>query len=139
MKTFSSVLAPLSASLLATALLAACSTAKVRILPGEDGVNRVVSRDIERDGAEEEAAKEAQEYCADRGQQMVVVREEKTNYEGSMNEDTRKAARNASKAAVILGGHVGPISDAGTAGYAMTSDRDYKAEFTFRCKPITAR
>jgi hypothetical protein len=122
----------------------ACSTAKVRILPGEDGVNRVVSRDIEKDDAEEAAVKQARKYCDEQGRQMYVVKEDKTNYQGSMKEDTRKTVRNASKAAMILGGPAGVLSEsvgvggavsgAGMAGYSMTSDRDYEAQFTFRCK-----
>ena len=35
--------------------LAACSTAQVRIMPGEGGMNRVVSTDYESDGAEKAA------------------------------------------------------------------------------------
>lgn len=125
-------------------LFGACSTAKVRILPGEDGVNRVVSRDIEGDGAEEAAVEKAKKYCEEQGKQMYVVKENKTNYTGSMNENTRKTVRNASKAAMVLGGPAGmatdsvgiggAVSGAGMAGYSMTSDRDYTAEFQFRCK-----
>ncbi|MBC7387320.1 MAG: hypothetical protein H7301_14305 [Cryobacterium sp.] len=123
---------------------AGCSTAEVRVLPGEDGVNRVVSRDIERDGAEKEALKKAEKYCEDRHKEMVVVQEDKTAYEGSMDEESRKTIRNASKAAVLLGGPAGVLSNsygvggavgaAGGVGYSMTSDRDYKAEFKFRCR-----
>ncbi len=125
-------------------LATACSTAKVRVFPGADGTNRVVSRDIERDGAEEAAYKHAQDYCKDRGKEMVLAQEQRTSYEGSMNEDTRKTVRNASKAAVLLGGPAGvlsqnavvggAVSGAGMAGYSMTSDRDYEARFMFQCK-----
>lgn len=121
-----------------------CSTAKVRVMPGEDGVNHVISRDIERDDAEEAAVDEAKKYCEDQGKTMVVVKNEQTNYEGSMDEDTRKNVRNASKAAMILGGPAGVATEsgvvggalggAGAVGYSMTSDRDYEAKFTFKCK-----
>lgn len=135
-------------TLLATAAFSlmtqGCSTAKVRILPGEDGNNQVVSRDIERDDAEEAAADEAKEYCEKQGKKLYVVKEEKTAYQGSMDEDTRKTVRNASTAAILLGGPTGVLSNsagvggavagAGMAGHAMTSDRDYEARFTFTCK-----
>lgn len=127
-----------------TLLLQACSTARVRILPGEDGVSRVVSRDIEKDGAEEAAFEKANDYCEKQGRKMYVVKEDVTNYQGSMKEETRKNVRNASKAAMILGGPAGLLSNstgvggvvsgAGIVGYSMTSDRDYEAQFTFRCK-----
>ncbi len=125
-------------------ILQACSTAKVRIMPGNDGVNRVVSRDIEKDDAEEAAVDKANDYCEDQDKHMVVIKEEKTSYNGSMDENKRKTIRNASKAAVIMSGPAGVMSDstavggvlggAGTVGYTMTSDRDYEAQFTFRCK-----
>lgn len=131
-------------SLLALGLGAGCSTAKVRVLPGEDGVNQAISRDIERDGAEEALVKKANEYCEDRGKQMVVVKEEKTTYDGSMDEDTKKNVRNASKAAMIISGPAGVASrsgvlggvvgGAGAVGYSMTSDRDYEAKLSFKCK-----
>jgi hypothetical protein len=127
-----------------TLLFQGCSTAKVRIMSGEDGVNQVVSRDIERDNAEEAAYDKARDYCEDKGKQMYVVKEEKTAYSGSMKEETRNTVRNASKAAMILGGPVGVLSQsagaggvvggAGVVGYSMTSDRDYEARFSFRCK-----
>lgn len=119
-------------SFLVILTLAACSSAKVRGLPGEDGIHRVVSRDIEKDDAEEAAMDEAKEFCDDQKKMMYVVKEETTKYQGSMEEETRKTVRNASKAAVILGGAAG--SSAGQVGYAMTGDRDYEAQFTFRCK-----
>jgi hypothetical protein len=129
---------------LATTSFQACSTAKVRILPGEDGINRVVSKDIEKENAEEAALKKANDFCEDQNKKMYVVKEDKTAYQGSMNENTRKAVRNGSKAAMILGGPAGvlsrsvgvggAVSGAGMAGYSMTSDRDYEAQFTFRCR-----
>lgn len=134
----------LSVTLCLALAFQACSTAKVRILPGENGVNRVVSRDIEKDDAEEAALKQANKYCEKMGKQMYVVKEDKTDYQGSMDENTRKTVRKASRTAMILGGPVGVASDsvgaagvlsgAGAVGHTMTSDRDYEAKFTFRCK-----
>jgi uncharacterized protein (DUF2345 family) len=122
----------------------ACSTAKVRVMREDDGTNRVVSRDIERDDAEEEAFDAAEDFCEDQGKRVVVLKDEGTKYTGSMNEDTRKTVRNASKAAMILSGPTGVVSKsvpvgavvgaAGTTGYVMTNDRDYTAELRFRCE-----
>ena len=125
-------------------VLNACSTASVRVMPGEDGVHTVVSKDIESDDAEEEAIDAANKYCKDRKQEAVFVKTEATKYKGSMNEDTRKNVRNASKVGMILGG-AGTVGDrtrgagavlgtAGTVGYGMTSDRDYVSEVKFKCK-----
>jgi hypothetical protein len=118
----------------------ACSTAQVRVLPGEDGIHKVVSRDIERDGAESEAVKKAENFCEDRDKAMAVVKEENTKYTGSMNEETRNTIRKGSKVAGVLGSQSEPGNDignilgsAGTAGTIMTNDRDYMYEFTFKC------
>jgi hypothetical protein len=120
-----------------------CSTASVRVMPGEDGNNKVVARDIEKDGAEEAAVKAANKYCKSKNQEAVYSGD-KTNYTGSMDEETRNTVRNASKAAVILGGpSMGGMGDpspgavvgtAGTVGYSMTSDKDYESVVTFKCK-----
>lgn len=122
----------------------ACSTAKVRILPGEDGINRVSSKDREKDGAEEAALDKANSYCENQKKQMLVVREDKTSYEGSMNEETRNAIRKASKLAMLGAWPVGifskstalgsAVGGAGLVGHTMTNDRDYEAKFSFRCK-----
>lgn len=122
--------------------LAACSTASVRVMPGEDGTNRVVSKDIEQDGAEEAAVKAANEYCEKRGQSAVFVND-KTQYKGDMDEQTRKNVRKASQVGVLLGGAgaatgnsgVGAVlGTAGTVGYGMTNDRAYQNEVVFKCK-----
>lgn len=126
------------------AAMQGCSTAKVRVLPGEDGINQVVSKDIEKDDAEEAAMEKALEYCEKQGKQLYVKKEEKTSYNGSMDEDTRNTVRKASKAAMIIGGPAGVLSKsagvggvvtgAGMTGHVMTSDRDYEARFSFTCK-----
>lgn len=142
--TFQKFVVAASASFLFACFLQGCSTAKVRILPGENGRNRAVSRDIEKDDAEEAAIEKAREYCEKQGKQMYVLKEEKTDYQGSMDESTRKTVRNASKAAMILGGPAGvlsssagvggAVSGAGAVGYSMTRDRDYEARLEFTCK-----
>ncbi|MBS1971771.1 MAG: hypothetical protein JSU04_15775 [Bdellovibrionales bacterium] len=122
--------------------LNACSTASVRVMPGEDGTNRIVSKDIEQEGAEEAAVKAANEYCEKRGQTAVFVTE-KTQYKGDMDEQTRKNVRTASKVGMMLGGvgygtrnsGVGAVlGTAGSVGYASTNDRAYQNEVVFKCK-----
>jgi len=130
-------------SFLSTVLiLAACSTASVRVMPGEDGTHRIISKDIEQEGAEEAAVKAANEFCEKRNQTAVFVNE-KTQYKGDMDEQTRKNVRTASKVGVMLGGvgagtgnsGVGSVlGTAGTVGYASTNDRAYENEVLFKCK-----
>ncbi len=128
----------------AALLIQSCSTAKVRVMPGADGLNRVVARDIERDGAETAAVDAAHDYCKDQKKSAVFTKD-KTQYTGNMDEGTRKTIRNASQAAQILGGvGIGSSSEtrtagavlgsAGTVGREMTSDRDYEAEVQFKCQ-----
>lgn len=116
-----------------TFMLQACSTAKVRVMPGEKGVNKVVAKDIEQEGAEEAAIDAAREYCEKRNASFVVLKE-RTKYTGDMDESTRKTVRKASKTAQVLGGFNTPVSTAGRVGTSMTNDRDYKAEVFFKCK-----
>jgi hypothetical protein len=128
--------------------LQACSSAKVRVMPGETDVNKVVATDYEKDDAEEAANDAAQEYCKKRGKEAAFVKDE-SKYKGSMDENTRKTVRKASKAAMVLGGAgvgagtaVGAgttapgaiLGSAGTVGTIMTNDRDYEATVLFKCK-----
>jgi hypothetical protein len=123
------------ATLILTLFAAAgCSTAKVRVMPGENGLNRAVSRDIERDNAETAAVDAANEYCEKRKQSAVFVSTDKTKYTGDMDESTRNTVRKASGVASVLGGFGTPIGQAGQAGRMMTNDRDYESAVAFRCK-----
>ncbi len=136
---------PVFTSLLLLGLmgLSACSTAKVRILPGETS-NKVVSTDYEGDGAEEAAVEKATEYCKAYGKRAVFLNaESKSKYTGKMDEGTRNTVRKASTAAMVLGGPVGVgtrsgaagglLGSAGFIGHAITNDRDYRAEWSFKC------
>lgn len=130
-------------SFLSTVLiLSACSTASVRVMPGEDGTHRIVSKDIEQEGAEEAAVEAANEFCEKRNQTAVFVNE-KTQYKGDMDESTRKNVRTASKVGMMLGGvgagthnsGVGAVlGTAGAVGYGATNDRAYQNEVVFKCK-----
>jgi hypothetical protein len=131
-------------TLTAMGIMSGCSTAKVRVMPGDGGVNSVVARDIEHDDAEEAAYKAAEGYCKDRSKHAVYVKTEPTKYTGSMDEGTRKTVRNASKAAMILSpvagvgaqnaGIGGAVGAAGVVGHSMTNDRDYTSELQFKCE-----
>lgn len=102
-------------------------------MPGADGVHKVVSKDIEQDGAEEEAIEAAREYCEKRELEAVFI-EEKTAYKGSMDENTRKTVRKASTAAMVVGGVGSVLGSAGSAGHMMTNDRDYESQVRFKCQ-----
>jgi hypothetical protein len=110
-----------------------CSTASVRVMPNEDGTIRCLARDTTKDGAEEAAAKKAHRYCEDKNQEAVFIQDD-SKYTGTMDEGTRDTIKKASTAAWMVGGFNSPLSNAGTAGYAMTSGKDYEAAVTFRCR-----
>lgn len=118
---------------LTLSVVAACTTASVRVMPGEGDLHSVISRDIEREGAEEAAIEAAHDYCAKSQRTAVFVKDE-TKYTGQMDEGARNVIRNASAAAWMLSKTGSPISDAGQVGNAMTSDRDYKSEIQFKCR-----
>ena len=126
------------------ALISGCSTAKTRVMPGENGTHRVTATDIERDDAEGAAVDAAKEFCQTQHKQAVFLKED-TKYTGSMNENTRNTIRKASQVASMIGFQTqtvtpgvlsGPneIETIGTAGQTMTNDRDYKSEMLFKCQ-----
>ena len=122
--------------------LSACSTAHVALMPGEE-MNRVVARDIERDGAEKAAIESANKYCTGKGKEAVFV-SERQEYKGEMDEATRELLRKGSQAAILIGSvGMAPheahspgalLGSAGTVGSVMTSGRDYEAVQEFKCR-----
>lgn len=114
---------------------AACAN-NARIFRNKDGSYYAQADERERDEANDEAAEGAKEFCEKQGKRVVFVPApgNKTRYQGSMDENTRKVVRNASKAGVILGGHNSPVQAAGMGGMMMTNDKDYRAELHFRCE-----
>lgn len=124
-------------TLLAASTLQGCSSASVRTMPEQDGTIRIVAKAPEKTDAEEAANEKALDYCKDRGQEAVFLKDG-TKYTGDMNEQTRDTVKKASTAAQILGGFNSPVSDAGTAGHVMTSGKDYEAEVVFKCRGSTA-
>lgn len=123
---------------IALVFLTGCSTAEIRMMPNnENGVHKVVAKDIEKGDAEVEAVKAANKYCKEQKRGIVFLTE-KTEYMGSMDEKTRNAIRKASKVAMILGqGEIGEekggLGKAGEAAGAATSDRDYVTTIEFKC------
>ncbi len=120
-----------------------CSTASVRMMPGEK-MNRALVRDINREDAEEAAVEAAQKYCKEKGSEAVFA-SNATKYTGDMDESTRNMIRRGSTAAMMVGG-VGMVPDqsralggllgtAGTVGYVATSGKDYEVIVDFSCRP----
>lgn len=136
--------APIFLAIFALVVQSGCSTASVRVLPGDNGVHRVAVRDIQKHNAEEEAVEAAQEYCEKRHAEAVFLEEKETKYTGKMDEGTRDTVRKASTAAMILSPGLGvgtgsgiaggALGSAGMIGYSMTSGKDYQSELKFKCK-----
>ena len=120
----------------------ACSTASTRVMPGQDGTNRVVSRDVEKHDAEFAAVDAAKVYCEKRGKEAIFL-DDDVVYTGDMDEEERAAIRKQAETATILGGVI-RATDArdaavifeggGAVGRTMTSGKDYQAEVRFTCK-----
>lgn len=121
----------LIATTLFALILTSCSTASVRLLPGSKGVHKVLVRDIELEDAEEAAVKAAKDYCEERDQEAVFVKQ-KSNYTGKMDESTRKGVRAASDAVNLIPG-AGLIS---SMGKAVVNDRDYFSGALFKCQAV---
>ena len=126
---------------LVMSLLAACSTASVRVMPGADGTNKVVARDVEKYTAEEAAVEAAKDYCTERGKQAYFL-SDSAKYTGDMDEAQRASVRKGSETATILGGVIRAtdvkdaaiiFEGAGAAGRTATSGKDYEAEVRFTC------
>jgi hypothetical protein len=126
-------------------LLIACAHHR-DVRPSADGINYVVVRDPTREAAERSALRQANHYCESLEKHAAIV-SEKSDYKGSMDENTRETLRKASAAAMILGGGAGVLGHepgvrsggsvvgaAGTVGAVMTSGDDYVAEMKFKCQ-----
>src|SRR5687767_11068436 len=118
------------AAALSLALLFPACANNARIFKNKDGSYMAQADERERDEAVDEAAEGAKEYCEKLGKRAVFL-QDKTKYTGSMDENTRKVVRNASKAGVMLGGHNSPVGTAGMGGMMMTNDKDYRSEIHF--------
>lgn len=110
--------------------MVACSTASVRVMPGQKGLVKVFARDIELEGAEEAAHKAATEYCEEHEREAIFIKQ-KSAYKGTMDEGTRKGIRSTSKAIQ----NVPVLGFFGNIGQSVTGDRDYLSAALFKCGP----
>lgn len=110
-------------------VLAGCSTANVRIVPGEKGYSKVVVRDLEKEGAELAAHQAAKEYCDERGASVVILKE-KSGFSGKTDEKTQSAIRAAARSVSLVPGAKPPSS----VGASTAEDRDYQSGLLFRCQ-----
>lgn len=124
------------------AILFACATASVRVMPGADGTNRVVVRDVEKHTAEEAAVEAARSYCGEQGQEAIFL-SDSVKYTGTMDEAQRAAIRKHAETATIAGGVIRAtevrdaaiiFEGAGAIGRTETSGKDYEAEVRFTCE-----
>lgn len=112
-----------------------------------DGVHKVSVKAEEGEAAERSAVAQAQHYCEETYKKNAAFIEEKTNYKGEMDENTRKTVKKASTAAQVIGSTVGVfggdqptrtggavLGGAGTVGGIMTSGNDYHTEMKFKCQ-----
>ncbi len=102
-------------------VLSACSTAKVRLLQGQKGVNTVVVRDIEMKDAEKAALSAAQNYCEMKKSSLIILKE-KSFYAGPADPKIRYSMRSASRAVSLI------------PGRALIKGREYQAGVMFRCQ-----
>jgi hypothetical protein len=129
-------------SFLSILAVTACSTANVRVMPGQDGTNRVVVRDVDKYDAEQAAFEAAKAHCEERGEETVFLSDD-VDYTGNMDESQREEIRKASETATILAGVIratdardsAVIFEGGAAvGRSTTSGKDYEAEVRFTCQ-----
>ena len=109
--------------------LAGCSTANVRIVPGENGNNKVVVRDLEKEGAEQTARKAAKDYCEEQGSSVVILKE-KSGFSGKTDEKIQSGIRAAARSVSLVPGAIPPSSVAASTA----EDRDFHAGLLFRCQ-----
>ena len=126
-------------------ILSACAHHR-DVRPSADGVHRVVTRGPEKDDVERDAISQANHYCSEVRKSSAAFVSEGTKYTGSMDESTHKTARNASKAATVVGSGMsvlggqnesnagGLIGGAGVVGGIMTGGDAYTTEMKFKCQ-----
>jgi hypothetical protein len=116
-------------------LLASACAHHAQISQNEDGSYLSFIRSSTRDSAEQTTYDDAVEFCKNKNLMIQILKKD-VKYTGSMDETTRNTIRKASGVASVLGGVNSPVSDAGHAGYMMTSDKDYQSELIFKCKSL---
>ncbi len=124
-------------------LLGACAHHR-DVRPGADGLHRVALQTDDTDRASREAISQAEHYCKERNLSAAFV-DEKSQYTGSMDEDSYKTAKTASKvaqgvgsAAWVFGGRrestAGGIVGLGGAIADGAIGKGYTVEMKFKCQ-----
>jgi hypothetical protein len=114
------------------------------VRPGADGLHKVTARGPEDSSSARDALSQAQHFCKEQ-KKYAAIKTEDTKYTGSMDEDTRKTVKAASKAASMVGfmadnphskrnDTADVLSGAGAAGQIMTGQDDYVTTMTFICQ-----
>ncbi len=135
-----SSLAPLVA---ATIFLGACAHHR-DVRPGADGLHRVAIQTDDTERTARDAIAQAEHYCQERGLSAAFV-DEKNQYTGSMDEDSYRNAKTATKiatglgsAAWVFGGRkestVGGIVGLGGAVADGALGKGYTVEMKFKCQ-----
>ena len=126
-------------------LIAACAHTYKDVRPGVDGIHHVVVFGNGDGDGEREAIAQANSYCKNEKHLSAVFMNENTKYQGTMDEETNRTVRDASKAAGAVGIGMGVFGGrreagagqiamgAGSVGTIMTHNA-YKTEMTFQCK-----
>lgn len=92
------------------------------VVPGE-AANQAVGYGYDEDAALIRATEAAEEYCDELGQRHVVTHKER-KYNGTLDEESRKAADIASSVASFAGAWTPSVND----------NNDYEITLTFKCQ-----
>lgn len=114
------------------------------VRPGANGVHTVIVKGPDSSGLERSAINQAEHFCQERYARHAAFHSEKTQYQGEMDEGTRKTLRQASTAAMVLGGGASvnsstrkggsALGSLGTIGHLMTNGDDYVVKAQFACQ-----
>ena len=106
--------------------VAACSSAKKRVMPGADGNHKVVATDYKKEDSAEAAVDAANDFCEDRGKTAAFT-SEKQKYQGKYDEKTNDMTDKAADVVdIATGSWMGSV-------LRTSSNEDNKTEMTFRC------
>lgn len=114
------------------------------VRPGVDGINRVVIVTENKDGASRDALSQAEHYCKEFGKMPGII-EEKTNYTGSVDEDTYNNGKAVSRVLKTVGGatsvfggknerNAGGVGVLAGVGTDAALGNGYTTEMKFKCQ-----
>ncbi len=113
------------------------------VRPGADGIHRVVVKAEDTEEGAQDAIKQANHFCEERGSHAAFINEDQ-KYTGDMDEKSYKNAKRVTKVAKSVGGAVwvfggrkesnlgGLVGLGGAAGDAALGD-GYTVEMRFKC------